>query len=95
MTQKPPRPSGSNRAVASLTRLRARDRVEVGNVLALLPDPAALLDELVDAVGSEPVGLGCHARRCGQLVDRDLASDVEVTEVVQGAPASMVAAVRA
>ena len=83
MTRKPPRPSGSSESVGFVDPAAGAHRLEVGDVLALLPDPPAFLDELVDAVGSQPVGLRRHPRRRGQLVDRDLAGDVLVAEVVE------------
>src|SRR3954451_11638530 len=49
---------------------------QVGDVFALLPDLPPLFDEILDAVRPQPLGLGHHACRWRQLVDRDLACDV-------------------
>src|SRR5690606_15355714 len=56
-----------------------RDGGQVADVGPLPPGPAGLLDQLVDAVGPQPLGLGgagVGLAHQGELVDRHLAGDV-------------------
>ena len=70
--------------------------LEVAKVRPFGPDPLALSDEFVDAVSSEPLGLGGGRGGVGELVERDVGGDVGVaSRKREGIVAPLVARVRA
>ena len=96
-TRKPPRPVGSRRASASLTRLRAAAR-RGRRRGPLVPHAATLVDQLVDAVRRAAIGLARllgGSRHPGELVDAHLAGDVLLAEPLERGAAAVVAAVGA
>ena len=56
----------------------------------LVPIPLALVDEFIDAVELEPLGLGANRIRRGQLIDRDFGRDVLGARIGEIVTASLV-----
>ena len=83
-TVKPPSPAGSSSASASRTRLRIVIAARSGRAGRRRPRPPALLDELVDPVPLEELGLAAHGVGLGQLVDGHVGRDVLVARRRRG-----------
>ena len=69
------------------------DRFEVTEVGAFRPHPPTLVDEVVDSVRAEELGLGHERRRLWQLIERHIARDVAVAGRFERVGATLVVAV--